>query len=214
MIKVLLADDHKMVTEGFSSLLANHTDIEVVGTAENGQEVIDKLDQQAVDVLVLDISMPGINGVDATRILKAENPDLKILIVSMHKSASYISTLVQLGINGYILKDKESGELVEAIRSIHKGDLHFGRDVANTLFTGIRNESQKEEENKQNVTLTRRETEVLKLIADGLSTPQIADKLHIANSTVETHRRNIIDKSGVKNSKELIRWAIKNDYAD
>ena len=214
MINVILADDHKMVTEGFSLLLSNQPDIKVVGTAKNGEEVIELIDKLDVDVLVLDIEMKGMNGVDATRILKAENPNLKILIVSMYKSAAYISNLVGLGVNGYIQKDKESGELVEAIRNIHKGDLHFGRDVANTLFSGIREESQREEDSKNNVVLTKRETEVLKLIADGMSTPQIAKKLFIANSTVETHRRNVIDKSGVKNSKELIRWAIKNDYSD
>lgn len=214
MIKVLLADDHKMVTEGFSLLLATQADIEVVDTAENGQEVIDKLDQQEIDVLVMDIAMPGINGVDATRILKAENPDIKILIVSMHKSATYISTLVQLGVNGYILKDKGSSELAEAIRKIYQGKLHFGPDVANTLFSGIRNESQRDEEQEHDISLTRRETEVLRLIADGLSSPEIADKLLIATSTVDTHRKHIIAKTKVKNAKELIRWAIKNGYAD
>lgn len=212
MIKIVLADDHQIVLDGLKMLLHEEYNIELVGEAINGKEVINILETRPVDIAVLDVEMPVMNGIEASEIIKERFPNTKILILTMYNDQAFIRKLIEIGASGYILKNKGKEELVEAIKDIAEGKTFFGREVTNTLISGIQTVIKHKPEKE--IPLTKREIDVVKLIADGKSTPQIAEELFIAHSTVETHRRNLIDKTGVPNSKALIKWAIKMGYSD
>ncbi len=207
MINIIIADDHEIVVEGLHSLLENEKDITIVGEAYNGEEVIPLLKSNAVDVAVLDISMPKMDGVDLTKFIKVNYPKVKILILTMHNEIGFIRRIIEAGAHGYILKNKGKEELVRAIQALYNGNEYLGEEVTKTLFSSIRNTTVYGE-----IQLTKREKEVLKLISNSFTTPQISDELNIAPSTVETHRRNLIEKTGVKNSKGLVKFAIENGY--
>ena len=209
-IKVIIADDHHMVLDGLEALIKTTDDIEVIGLAYNGHHAfkILELNQLDVDIAVLDIDMPVQDGLETTRKIRAEYPNIKVLILTMHNNESYIKEIIAAGASGYILKNKGSNELVNAIRAIHAGEEYFSKAVTDTLIKSIQ-ESKKAKPNPQ-VKLTKREKEVLTLIGEGLTTKEMSKKLFIADTTIETHRRNLLDKLGVKNSKELILYVAKN----
>ncbi|QTE23287.1 response regulator transcription factor [Polaribacter cellanae] len=207
MINIIIADDHEIVVEGLHSLLENEEGIAIVGEAYNGEEVIPLLESNAVDVAVLDISMPKMDGIDLTKFIKSNYPKVKILILTMHNEIGFIRRIIEAGAHGYILKNKGKEELVRATQALYNGNEYLGEEVTKTLFSSIRNTTVYGE-----IQLTKREKEVLKLIANSYTTPKISDELNIAPSTVETHRRNLIEKTGVKNSKGLVKFAIENGY--
>ncbi|WP_338359807.1 response regulator transcription factor [Yeosuana marina] len=207
MINIVIADDHEIVVEGLRSLLENEEEIVIVGEAYHGEEVIPLLASNNVDVAVLDISMPKMDGVDLTKFIKTNYPHVKILILTMHNEIGFIRRIIEAGAHGYILKNKGKEELVRAIQALHSGNEYLGEEVTKTLFSSIRNANVYGE-----IQLTKREKEVLKLIASSYTTPKISERLNIAPSTVETHRRNLIEKTGVKNSKGLVKFAIENGY--
>jgi DNA-binding NarL/FixJ family response regulator len=209
-IKVIIADDHHMVLDGLEALIQATDDIEVIGLAYNGHHAfkILELNQLDVDIAVLDIDMPVQNGLETTRKIKVEYPNIKVLILTMHNNESYIKEIIEAGASGYILKNRGASELVNAIRAIHSGEEYFSKAVTDTLIKSIQ-ESKKAKPNPQ-VKLTKREKEVLALIGEGLTTKEIGKQLFIANTTVETHRRNLLDKLGKKNSKELLLYVAKN----
>ncbi|MEM8565575.1 MAG: response regulator transcription factor [Bacteroidota bacterium] len=211
MIRVVVADDHQMVLDGLKLLLDQEENIETVGEASNGFEVIKILAREQVDVVVLDIEMPKLDGIDTAKRINDEFPEVKILILSMYNNEEFIKSLIQVGVSGYILKNRGREELVEAVNHVAQGGEYFGAAVTKTLISSLKKPKKSE---KEKVQLTRREIDVLKLIAEGLSTPQIGEKLFIAPSTVDTHRRNLIDKTGVPNSKALIRYAIQNGFLE
>jgi two-component system, NarL family, nitrate/nitrite response regulator NarL len=210
MINVILADDHQIVLDGLKSLLEREKEIRSVGEALNGIELLNLLKSRKADVAVIDIDMPLLNGIETTKEIRKLYPEMKILILSMYNEYEYVKRLIEAGASGYILKNKGKEELVNAIRRIAAGGQYLGDAVVKTLMDDWQRPVKKP--NDQRVPLTKRETDVLKLIVEGNSTPQISDKLCIAHSTVETHRRNLIDKLGVANTKELIKHAIKNGY--
>jgi two-component system, NarL family, nitrate/nitrite response regulator NarL len=210
MINVILADDHQIVLDGLKSLLEREKDICSVGEALNGIELLKLLEKIQADVAVIDIDMPLMNGIESTKEIKKLYPGVKVLILSMYNDNEYIKRLIEVGASGYILKNKGKEELVNAIRKIAAGGQYLGEEVVKALMDDLQKIKKNQNDNK--VPLTKRETEILELIANCNSTPQIADKLCIAHSTVETHRRNLIDKLGVANTKELIRFAIENGY--
>ena len=210
MIQVVIADDHQIVLDGLKSLLRYEKDIKVIGEALNGIKLLELLKTQQADIAVIDIDMPLMNGIETTKEIRARYPAIKILILSMYNDNNYISRLIESGASGYILKNKGKEELVSAIRKIAEGGQYLGDAVIKTLMDEMQKPKKNIDDNK--VPLTKREKEVLILIANGKTTPIIADKLCIANSTVETHRRNLIDKLGVANSKELIKFAFENGY--
>ena len=212
MIRVLLADDHQLFLDGLKMLLREETNIMLVGEANNGREVVELLKHQEVDIAVLDVEMPDMDGLETSSFIREHYPDTKVLVLTMYNDQSFIRKLIEVGVSGYILKNKGKEELAEAINDIANGKTYFGREVTNTLISGIQEVIKKKPEKE--IPLTKREVDVIRLIADGLSTPQIADRLFIAHSTVETHRRNLIDKTGVPNSKTLIKWAIQHGYSE
>lgn len=208
-INILIADDHQIVIDGLSSLIKNEKHINVVAEAKDGKQVLDILEKVTINIAILDIEMPKLDGVQTTLKIKELYPDIKIIILTMYNKAELIKNIISAGADGYILKNKGKEELVKAINIINDGEEYFGDEVTKTLITDLK----QKEKQEQLIRLTRREKEVLKLIADGKTTPQISKILFIAPPTVETHRRNLIDKTGVPNSKGLVKFALQNNYA-
>ena len=209
MIKVILVDDHQIVLDGLKSLLDEEEDIEVLAMANNGKEALTSLDNHEVDIAILDVEMPEMNGIEASEIILNQYRGVKILVLTMYSEVNYIHNLLEIGVHGYILKNKGKEELVEAIRDIHKGKTYYSRQVTNQFIKGIQKKAKVR--TTEHPPLTKTEKTVLRYLALSLTVPEIAEKVHRAKSTIETHKRNIIDKLGLK-STELVRWAIKNGY--
>ena len=207
MIKIVIADDHEIMLEGISSLIKPKDGIKIVGEARNGIEVLNILRETETDIVVLDIEMPEMNGVEATKKIREDFPNIKVLILTMHNEASFIRRIIEAGAQGYILKNKGKEELVHAIQVIYEGGEHYTEEVSKKLIS-----SMKDKKVVGDINFTKREIEILRLIADGDSTKTIAKKLHIEPTTVDTHRRNMIEKTGVKNSMELVKFTVKNGY--
>jgi two-component system NarL family response regulator len=200
IISVLLVDDHPMVQDGLSACLSFYNDIEVLGRAANGKEALQQVPVLKPDVVLMDISMPQMNGIDATELIIEQSPDTKVLIFSMHDSVEFVSNAVQAGASGYILKDTNSEEVYFAIKTIHSGKTHFSSSIAKQLITTP--------VVSDDVKLTTREQVVLAHIAKGLSSKEIANQLNISVRTVEAHRRNIKVKLQCDSLAELIHYAI------
>lgn len=207
MIKIVIADDHDIVVEGLISLIKPEDSINIVGVANNGEDVIPILEKKHVDVTVLDINMPKMDGVELTNYIRSNFPDVKILILTMYKEIKFIRRVLEVGAHGYILKNKGKEELVTAIKTVHEKGEYIGDDIKTILISSLRSSNVQGE-----IKFTQKEKEVLKMIANGLSTPDIAEKLSRAKSTINSHRQNLIEKTGVKNSKELIIFARENGY--
>lgn len=201
-IKVLLVDDHPMVRDGIMSCLAFYDDVEVIGTANNGKEAITQLSSLTPDVIMMDISMPDLNGIDATEQILEISPHSKILIFSMHDNAEYITNAVQAGASGYILKNTDAEEVYLAITQVAQGRRYFGENIAQILLSKpIPPEATR---------LTTREQTVLSYLAQGLSSKQIAAQTHISVRTVDAHRRNIKAKLQLDTVAEMIRYAVEH----
>jgi len=207
MINVIIVDDHKIIIDGIRSMLEDEKEIEVIGHAFNGKDGIPLIKHDNIDIAIVDISMPEMNGIEFTKYIKQHHPTIKVLILSMHNENRFVRRVIESGADGYILKNKGKEELKKAIQTIYNGENHFGEEIMKTIISGVRGSSVQGE-----IKLTKREIEVLKLIANSFTTPQISDKLCIAASTVETHRRNIIEKTCAGNTKGLVKFAIQNGY--
>ncbi|MEZ5084062.1 MAG: response regulator transcription factor [Bacteroidales bacterium] len=211
-IKVLLVDDHQIIIDGIKSLLASEPGINVIGEASNGKEAYDFIKLLTPDVVLMDIDMPVLNGIEATKKIKAGYPHIKIIILSMHHESGLIKTMMNAGANGYLLKNSDQSELIQAIRKVNDGQQFFSSDVTLSLLTknsdklaGFSGDSPISE-------LTSREIEILKLIAEGNSNKEIGDSLFISHRTVDTHRTNLMKKLGVNNIAGLIRFAIQQGF--
>ncbi len=202
-INVLLTDDHQLIIDGLKSLLKDQEDINVSAEANNGREALRILGFLPVDVVLMDIDMPVMNGIETLKEVKKQYPDVKVIILSMHNEAGMIKSLIELGANGYLLKSCTQDEVVSAIRKVAAGQASFSTDVTMALLKPA-NQEQKTE------ILTERETEILKLIAAGFSNKEVGDKLFISHRTVDTHRTNLMKKLSVNNIAGLISYAIKN----
>ena len=205
MIKVLIADDHRLFIDGLKAMLEGTAEIKVVGEAMNGQEVLTFCAQQAVDIVIMDISMPVMDGIEATKQLVKYQPRIKILCLSMHNDRNFISDMLKTGAHGYILKNTGKEELIEALQSLYAGETYLGEEVRKTLL----NSFMKQDKLHPNEKLSDREKEVLECIAAGLTTQEIADQLFISKNTVETHRKNLLYKLQAKNTAELVNNAYK-----
>ncbi len=203
-INVLLADDHQIIIDGLKSLLNNQEEINVAAQANNGREAIRILALLSIDVLLMDIDMPVMNGIDALKEIRKSYPNVKVIILSMHNEAGMIKSLIEMGANGYLLKSCTQSELIDAIKKIASGQSYFSTDVTLALLKPSANQGQ------PNELLTERETEILKLIAGGFSNKEIGDQLFISHRTVDTHRTNLMKKLDVNNIAGLISYAIRN----
>lgn len=208
MIKVLIADDHEVIVEGFKALLTNDRDLKIVGHALNGKQVLEKLATESVDVVLLDINMPEMDGIEATQAIRKRYPDVKILIVSMYNKPEFIRNLIETGAHGYVLKNTPKENLIEAIKRIYAGEEHFSTEVEETI-----KESLKMKGHTGPTYLTDRERDVIRLLADGYTTSEIAEKLYLSRHTVDTHRKNLLTKLGQKNIASLIKYAVEKGYA-
>lgn len=206
-IKVLIVDDHAMVRQGIRALLARKADITVVGEAGSGEEALEEVKRTHPDVVLMDITMPGMDGLEATRRIKAMAPETRILVLTQHEDAEFVVPLLQVGASGYILKKAGGAELVSAIRAVYSEGAFLEPRVARALVNQMSQEGQGAEPR-----LTAREKQVLKLIAEGLTSREIADVLSLSEKTVIAHRTNLMEKLKVHNAAELVRYAIREGY--
>jgi DNA-binding NarL/FixJ family response regulator len=215
-IRVLLVDDHKIVRDGLRSMLAKEMDIEVVGEAESGRSAISLTRETKPTVVIMDISLRELNGIDATRQLMAESPDLRVIALSMHSDRRYVAEMLAAGAAGYLLKDSAFDELATAIRAAAEGRVFLSQRVAGVVVDDyVRHLSGEVADMPASPgrTLSTREREVLQLIAEGDSTKEIANGLHLSVKTIETYRRNIMEKLDIHNIAGLIKYAVREGLA-
>lgn len=207
-IKILIADDHQMILDGLHLLIEQDERFEIIAEALNGNDVIEKARKaQELDIIVLDINMPEKDGIEVTRELKAVFPEIKILIVTMYNRKEFVKNLMEIGVDGYILKNSGRNELLHAIESLSKGEPYYGKEITKTIMKSY----QKERifDSPLDIDITKREKDIIRLIAEGFSTAEIGDKLFLSHHTVNTHRKNILNKLNVKNSAGVIRFGIQ-----
>lgn len=207
MKTLLIADDHQLFREGILDLFSKHKKISHILEANNGQEAIDSVQNNEIDIILMDISMPIINGMDATITIKEKYPDIKIVMLTMHDTQNYIKKLLQIGVDGYLLKTTSSEELKLAIDTVINGQKYYGTAVQSTFINSFNSDTLVQE-----INLTKREKEILILICNELNTNEIAEKLFISSYTVESHRKNLLAKTGSKNVAGLVRFAIQNKF--
>lgn len=205
--KVLIADDHQLFREGLVNLLSSAPDVEVIGEAEDGRDATEKAKKLKPDVLLIDIGMPNMNGIEATRILKKEMPDLKIIAVSMHSDRQFVKGILEAGADGYLLKNCTYRQLIDAIQSVKSGKKYLSDDITEMIIKGYLDPAETASEGYAE--LSEREMEILKLYAEGQSTREISEKLFISVKTVGTHKQHILEKLGLKTNADLVKYAIK-----
>ncbi|MDO7884922.1 response regulator [Hymenobacter cheonanensis] len=214
MSRIFLVDDHTIVRDGLRALLANEPDISIVGEAGNGQELLDRLPTTPTDVVMLDANMPVLDGLATTLRLRTEYPHIRILILSMLAHERYIGQLFDAGAAGYVLKSAEKGEILVAIQTIIAGRQFLCSDLGLNMLRKVLAKDDEPEEAAKATRLSRRESEVLQLLSEGLTTNEIAEKLFTSKRTIETHRQNILEKTQTKNTAALIRMAVTQGLLD
>lgn len=208
-IRVFLADDHKILRESLVILLSQKGNIEVVGEASDGQEAYKKIRELKPDIAVLDISIPHLNGLDLAERLNNDSPEVKIIMLTMHKNEEFITRALCAGVKGYVLKDNALEELIEGIETVYNGKVFLSADVTNFVVEGFISGS-KESKFKQEETISSREREILQLLAESKSNKDISSVLNLSVKTVETHRANIMRKLGLRNITDLVLYAVRN----
>jgi len=211
MINLVIADDHKIFRDGLKSIFDNQAEIVVVGEAANGAQVLDLVSKQSIDVILMDISMGESDGIGTTQIIKEKHPDIKVLMLSMHNESGFIIKSMEAGASGYLLKNAGKEETIRAINTVFTGDTYYSNEVSEKILAHL---TQKNNNNKGSTHLTKREKEILKLIAEEYTNPEIAEQLFISIRTVDTHRRNLLEKIGAKNTVGLVKYAIKEGLLD
>ena len=210
-IKVLLVDDHTVVLKGLAFFLSTQEDLELVGEANNGKEALVKVGETTPDVILMDLYMPEMDGVEATAYIKKEYPNVKVIVLTSFSDQAHVLPALRAGASGYILKDVEPDQLVEAIRSAYKGNIQLHPDIANALLSQTLPVEEKEEEPFIQVdVLTARENEVLQLLAKGMSNKEIASVLVITEKTVKAHVSSILSKLNLSDRTQAALYAVKN----
>lgn len=209
MIRILLADDHALVRQGFRMILSAQPDMEIVGEAGNGREAVELAEKLQPDVVIMDVTMPELNGIEATRRITAGAPRTRVLALSMHKDAVYVREILRSGARGYLLKDCDDSDLISAVRSVAKGEGYLSPAVSDAVLTDYR----------RHVTdpldlLTSREREVLQMIAEGKTNKEIATTLNLSVYTVEAHRGRVMEKLNLHSTGELVRFALRSGLID
>ena len=204
MIRVLIADDHSIVRDGLKRILAATSDLQVAGEAAGGDQALALVKANDYDVAMLDMSMPGLSGIDLIKRLKLERPKLRILVLSMHGESQYAARVLKAGASGYLGKDSAAEALLGALRKIAAGGVHIGDAAAASLL------NQKESPHE---TLSDREFEVMRLLVEGLGPTEIGERLHLSVKTVSTHKTRILEKLGLKSTAELVRYALEHRLA-
>ncbi|HHV64916.1 MAG TPA: response regulator transcription factor [Peptococcaceae bacterium] len=208
-IKLLLVDDHTVLRSGLRMLLNSHKDIVVVGEAESGEEALEKIKELKPDIVLLDISMPGMGGMTALQKIK-EISEAKVLMLTMHADEEYLKEALEFGVSGYVLKQAADTELIQAIKEVANGQVHVDSGLAQNLVKSMYHPSKQKNDSDSN--LTDREKEVLKLIALGHTNKEIAETLMISVKTVESHKTRIMEKINCQKRSEMVRYALENGY--
>lgn len=224
-IKILIADDHSVVRSGLRMLFQRTPEFSIVGEAADGEEVVRLVSEQKPDVAIVDISMPKLNGIEATKIIKEQNPGVKVLILTVHENEGYIYQMMRAGASGYVLKNAEKKEIFDAIHTLVAGGQFFSSpSVSKVLIDGFVKRAKEQEHepfspqlggaSNNRPQLTNRETEILGYIAQSLTSREIADKLDLSVRTVNTHRANLMQKLNIHDTAGLVRFAIQNGIVD
>lgn len=211
-IRVLVADDHTIVRQGLVSLLEESGECEVVAQAGDGLEAVEKAVETRPDVVVLDLSMPRLSGLEAVRRIREELPRSKVLVLTVHDEEEYVVPVVRAGASGYLIKDSAASELLAAVKTLHSGQAHFGPQPARILADQYRRPDRDPEDPYGS--LTPREREVFHLVVEGYTTKEVAKELGISVKTAENHRARAMDKLDVHNTAELVRYAAKKGLLD
>jgi DNA-binding NarL/FixJ family response regulator len=206
-IKIILADDHAIVRHGLSRSFQQADGIEVIGQANNGRSAVDLAKELSPDIVVMDIAMPDLNGVDAARMITGECPRVKVIGLSMHSGSKYVREMFRAGASGYLLKDCSFEELVEAIKTVAGGKTYVSPSIGDVVVRGYVSDSDREKSAFS--VLSQREREVLQLLAEGKTTKQVGKRLHISPKTVEAHRLKIMEKLDINNTAQLTKYAIQ-----
>jgi DNA-binding NarL/FixJ family response regulator len=213
-IKVILADDHRIFRKGLKSLLSEKAHIEVLAEADDGDETLRKASQYKPHIVIMDIGMPKMDGIEATRQIKERLPDTEVVILSMHAKKAYIDQVLKAGAKGYVLKDSDEDNLIAAINTVHNGGYYLDSPIADQVLSGYFGGKTKRELQEQSDPLSEREKEVLRLLAEGHSNQEVADILCISRKTVENHRANIVRKTGVQGQVGLTKYAARIGLID
>ncbi len=208
-IKVLLADDHTVVRDGLRMLLEAQAGIEVVGEAADGREAVHEVSRLGPDVVVMDIAMPELNGIEATRTICEGGGAPKVIVLSMHFQTEYIFRALQAGAHGYLVKDSVGAEVVDAIRAVHRGSRYLSQDISESVIDDYIRQRGASKEKDPLLLLSPREREVLQLVVEGRSTSDIAEIASLSPKTVETYRSRLMNKLEIKNVPELVKFAIR-----
>ena len=208
-IRILLADDHAVVRQGFKMILSAQPDMEIVGEAGNGREAVELAEQLRPDVVVMDVAMPELNGIEATRRVSSAHPHTRVLALSMHKDSVYVREILRAGARGYLLKDSGAGDLVSAVHALARGEGYLSPAVSDAVLDDYR----KHVTNPIDL-LSSREREVLQMLAEGKTNKEIAGVLNLSVYTVDAHRGRIMEKLNVHSINELVRFAVRNGLID
>ncbi len=216
MIRILIADDHAMFVDGIESILTGEEDLDVVGRCYDGPSVLKFLEKEEADILLLDVNLPGMNGIEVCKAVLEKNKNTKVIAISMFNEESYVTEILNNGASGYILKNTGREELIKAIKQVTEGHSYFSKDVTQTIMKGLMN-SRRSSGIKKNLNIpkiSRREKEVLELIVKEFTTQEIANQLFISLKTVESHRSNLLSKLNARNSAGLVRIAMEHKLVD
>lgn len=206
----MIVDDHKMFRSGLRFLLNNVPNITIVGEASNGKEFLEMAENVQIDIALMDINMPEMNGIEATKLALEKYPDLKVIVLSMHGEEEYYDQMLDAGVKGFLLKNSDADELISALEAVMAGKSYFSQE----LLVDILDKKRLQKLRTETVKLSQRELEVLKLICDGYSNAEIAEELFISQRTVDRHRSNLLSKTGCKNSTSLVMYAVKNKIVE
>ena len=213
-IKIILADDHRIFRKGLKSLLSEKENIEVLAEADNGSEALEKAMKYRPEIVLMDIAMPKMDGIEATRQIRERLPDTEVVILSMHAKKAYIDQVLKAGAKGYVLKDSDEENLIAAINTVHNGGYYLDSPIADQVLSHYFGGKSRRELKEQSDPISEREKQVLRLLAEGHSNQEVADILCISRKTVENHRANIVRKTGVQGQVGLIKYAARIGLID
>lgn len=211
--RIVLADDHVLIRHGIKNIIAREAHLEIAGEVEDGEELLVCLEKDLPELVILDISMPKMNGVELTRVLKRKYPSLKILMLTMHKNKQFFYQAMSAGADGYLVKSDSEGELLLAVQKIRQGNTYISPYLLDDFTDDVLKAYRNQETGMPNA-LTRREKQVLAMVIDGLTTREIAAKLNLSPRTIDHHRSNLLKKFDLKSSVDLVKYAVRHGYAE